>query len=137
MTMLTLPIVLDLGRVSIVKLIKRSNDVEELELKNLTKRNKAKTDDNGHFLPNGQSSKSGLNKSFLDAGFVQFFDILSHIVIKTGGKVVKVKPDHISKICCECDEYVPKKLRDMIAAINTKRVGVDVFPTIKRRRGKL
>lgn len=126
--------------------------VEDLELKNLTKRNQAKTDDNGYFLPNGQSSKSGLNKSFLDAGFGQFVDILSYIVAKTGGKVVKVKPDYTSQICCECDEYVPKKLsdrihscpncglvldRDILAAINTKRVGVDVFPTIKRRREKL
>ncbi|MGI2908114.1 RNA-guided endonuclease InsQ/TnpB family protein [Tolypothrix sp. VBCCA 56010] len=127
--------------------------VEDLELKNLTKRNKAKQDENSRFLPNGQAQKSGLNKSFLDAGFGQFVDILSYIVEKTGGQVIKVKPNYTSQICCNCDAYVPKELsdrihdckacnvgiinRDINAAANIKRVGLGVFPTIKSRRGKL
>ncbi len=53
--------------------------VEDLQLRNLTKRNKAKVDETGNFLPNRQAQKSGLNKSFLDAGFGQFVDILSYI----------------------------------------------------------
>jgi putative transposase len=40
---------------------------EELNLKGLTKRNKVKQDETGSYLPNGQSAKSGLNKSWLDA----------------------------------------------------------------------
>jgi len=32
--------------------------VEDLNLRGLTKRNKAKIDDDGKFLPNGQSAKS-------------------------------------------------------------------------------
>jgi putative transposase len=126
--------------------------VEDLNLKNLTKRNKAKQVENGHYLPNNQSSKSGLNKSFLDAGFGQFIDILSYKVEKTGSKVVKVKPNYTSQICSNCDAYVPKSLserihhcpecqitldRDINASINIKKVGVGLFPTIKRCRGKL
>ncbi|MBR8834721.1 MAG: transposase, partial [Stigonema ocellatum SAG 48.90 = DSM 106950] len=127
--------------------------VENLDLKNLTKRNKSKQDENGKFLPNNQAQKSGLNKSFLDAGFGQFVDILSYIVEKTGGQVIKVKPNYTSQICCNCDAYVPKELsdrihdckvcnvgiicRDINAAVNIKRVGLGVFPTIKSRRGKL
>ncbi|GAB1538307.1 RNA-guided endonuclease TnpB family protein [Scytonema sp. NUACC21] len=127
--------------------------VEDLDLKNLTKRNKAKLDENGKFLPNNQAQKSGLNKSFLDAGFGQFVDILSYIVEKTGGQVIKVKPNYTSQICCNCDAYVPKELsnrlhdckacnvgiihRDINAAVNIKRVGLGVFPTIKSWKGKL
>ncbi|WP_407885387.1 RNA-guided endonuclease InsQ/TnpB family protein, partial [Scytonema sp. NUACC26] len=114
--------------------------VEDLDLKNLTLRNKPKQDENGKFLPNHQAQKSGLNKSFLDAGFGQFVDILSYIAEKAGGQVIKVKPNYTSQICCNCDAYVPKELsdriddcracnvgiinRDINAAVNIKRVGL-------------
>ena len=51
---------------------------EDLNLRGLTKRNKGKKDDDGKFIANGQSAKSGLNKSWLDAGFGQFFTTLRH-----------------------------------------------------------
>lgn len=38
--------------------------VEDLQLTNMTRRNKVKHTRSGHFLPNGQSAKSGMNKSF-------------------------------------------------------------------------
>ncbi len=37
---------------------------EKLNLAGLTRRNKTKQDEDGKYLPNGQSSKSGLNKSW-------------------------------------------------------------------------
>ncbi|MGI2909628.1 RNA-guided endonuclease InsQ/TnpB family protein [Tolypothrix sp. VBCCA 56010] len=52
---------------------------EDLNLKALSKRNKAKLDEEGKYLPNGQSAKSGLNKSWNDAAFGQFFTILEYI----------------------------------------------------------
>jgi putative transposase len=52
---------------------------EDLNLKALSKRNKAKQDEDGKYLPNGQSAKSGLNKSWNDAAFAQFFTILEYI----------------------------------------------------------
>lgn len=52
---------------------------EDLILKALSKRNKAKLDEEGKYLPNGQSAKSGLNKSWNDAAFGQFFTILEYI----------------------------------------------------------
>ncbi len=126
--------------------------LEDLNLKGLTKRSGAKQDEDGKYLPNNQAQKSGLNKSFLDAGFGQFGDTLSYIAGKAGGQVIKVKPNYTSQICSNCDEYCPKDLEDRIhsckacnvemdrdinAAINIKRVGLGVFPTIKRRKGKL
>jgi putative transposase len=52
---------------------------EDLNLKALSKRNKAKQSEDGKFLPNGQAAKSGLNKSWTDAAFGQFFTILEYI----------------------------------------------------------
>jgi putative transposase len=58
---------------------------EDLNLKALSKRNKAKQDEDGKFLPNGQSAKSGLNKSWNDAAFGQFFITLGYIAEKAPG----------------------------------------------------
>jgi putative transposase len=58
---------------------------EDLNLKALSKRNKAKQDENGKFLPNGQAAKSGLNKSWNDAAFGQFFTTLEYIAGKAPG----------------------------------------------------
>lgn len=125
---------------------------EDLNLRGLTKRNKAKKDDNGNFLPNNQSAKSGLNKSWLDAGFGQFFTTLDYIASKAGAVVVKVNPAYTSQLLSYRDEFVftdcsirnyfdPQELlnvdRDINASINVKRVGLGLLPTIKSRRGKL
>jgi len=49
---------------------------ENLNLTGLSKRNKAKKDDEGKFIPNGQASKSGLNKSWESC---EFWSILYYI----------------------------------------------------------
>ncbi len=123
---------------------------EELNLKGLTKRNAPKQDDDGKYLPNGQSAKAGLNKSWLDAAFGRFFSTLGYIAGKAGAVVIEKNPAYTSQILCYRDEFVftdtsireywdeDLKIwvdRDINAAINLKRVGLDVFPTIKRRKG--
>lgn len=123
---------------------------ESLNLKGLTLRNAPKQDEDGNYLPNGQSAKSGLNKSWLDAAFGQFFSILGLIAEKTGAVVVEKNPAYTSQLLSYKDEFVftdcssrkywDEELkiwvdRDINAAINLKRVGLDVFPTLKRRRG--
>lgn len=136
------------------KLVKSGKKVffpEDLNLKGLTKRNKAKKGEDGCFLPNGQSSKSGLNKSWLDAAFGQFFGILEYIAEKAGARIEKQPPNYTSQILSYRDEFVFTDLsireywddieklwvdRDIDSAINLKRVGLGVFPTINRRNGK-
>jgi putative transposase len=123
---------------------------EDLNLKGLTKRNAPKQDSEGKYLPNGQSAKSGLNKSWLDAAFGQFFSILGYIAGKAGAVVIEKNPAYTSQLLSYKDEFVFTDTsirwywdellkiwvdRDVNAAINLKRVGLDVFPTIKRRRG--
>ena len=123
---------------------------EDLNLKGLTKRNAPKQDETGAYLPNGQSAKSGLNLSWNDAAFGQFFQILSHIAGKAGAVVMAKNPAYTSQLLSYRDEAIftdtsirkywdaDLKLlvdRDVNAAINIKRVGLDMFPTIKRRKG--
>ncbi|BAZ43109.1 transposase (plasmid) [Chondrocystis sp. NIES-4102] len=123
---------------------------EKLNLVGLSRRNKAKTDTNGKFLPNGQSAKSGLNKSWADAAFGQFFNILKFKAEKAGALVIPVNPQYTSMLLpykdefvftdCGIREYWDEELnllidRDVSASINVKRVGLDLFPTIKRCKG--
>jgi putative transposase len=125
---------------------------EDLNLKGLTKRNKVKQDDDGTYLPNGQSAKSGLNKSWLDAAFGQFFKTLDYIAAKAGAVVISQKPAYTSMVLsyrneiiftdCSMRGYWDKQNflmvdRDINAAINLKRLGLDIFPSIKRRGGNL
>ncbi len=125
---------------------------EKLNIKGLSKRNKPKLDENGGYLPNGQSAKSGLNKSWNDAAFGQFFSILEYIAAKAGAATIEVNPAYTSQLLsyrdelvftdCSVREYFDETEllnvdRDINAAINIKRVGLGVFPTIKRRRGKI
>ncbi len=123
---------------------------EKLNLKGLSRRNKPKQDDRGRYLPNGQSAKSGLNLSWADAAFGQFFSILKYKAEKAGAIVLEVNPAYTSQLLsyrdefiftdCSIREYWDDKLkllvdRDINAGINTKRVGLGLFPTIKRRKG--
>ncbi|BBD57388.1 putative transposase IS605 family protein [Nostoc sp. HK-01] len=125
---------------------------EDLNLKGLTKRNAPKKDETGAFIPNGQSAKSGLNLSWADAAFGQFFQILGHIAAKAGAYAMAKNPAYTSQLLSYRDEVIftdcsirgywdnEQKLwvdRDINAAINLKRVGLDVFPTIKRRKGSM
>jgi putative transposase len=115
--------------------------VEDLSVKNMSRRAKPKQDETGKFLANGQSAKSGLNKSISDAGWSQFIDILAFKAEKAGQRVVKVNPKGTSQHCSSCLSLVPKELsdrwhscphcgteldRDTNAAILIKKVGLDI-----------
>jgi putative transposase len=115
--------------------------VEDLSVKNMSRRAKPKQDETGKFLPNGQSAKSGLNKSIADAGWSQFIDILAFKAEKAGRRVVKVNPKGTSQHCSNCLNRVSKELsdrwhscphcgteldRDTNAAILIKKVGLDI-----------
>lgn len=137
------------------KLIRTGKKVffpEKLNLQCLSKRNAPNQDEKGKFLPNNQSAKSGLNKSWMDAAFAQFFEILGHIAEKAGATVIPQNPAYTSQVLSYRSEIVftntdireywdEKEMlrvdRDVNAAINLKRLGLGIFPRIKRRSGKL
>lgn len=124
---------------------------EKLNLAGLSRRNKAKTNETGKFLPNGQSAKSGLNKSWADAAFGQFFNILEFKAEKAGVLVIPVNPQYTSQLLphkdefiftdCSIREYWDEEYqllidRDLSSSVNIKRVGLGLFPTLIRRKGK-
>ncbi len=125
--------------------------VEDLTVNNMSRRCKPKQDADGKFLPNGQSAKSGLNKSIADAGWSQFIDILSFKAERAGLKVVKVNPKGTSQHCSICLNAVPKTLKDRWHSCPTcelevnrdtnsagliKKVGLGVVLTLKRSTRK-
>jgi putative transposase len=118
----------------------------------LRRKNKPKADVNGHYLPNCQSAKAGLNLSWSDAAFGQFFEILAFKAEKAGALVIPVNPQYTSQLLayrdefvftdCSIREYWDKELnllidRDLNASLNIKRVGLGLNPTLKRRSGNL
>jgi putative transposase len=125
--------------------------VEDLKVSHLAKRNQPKQDREGKFLPNGQAAKSGLNKSFADAGIAGFLnEILPYKAERAGRLVVKVNPAGTSQHCAICLNRVPKELsdrwhecscgasmpRDLNSGILLKKVGLGVVLTQKRESGK-
>jgi putative transposase len=86
--------------------------IEDLKLKNLTRRVAPKIDNNGTWLPNNQSAKSGLNKSMLDAAHGQFIQVLKFVAWKLGKTVIEVNPNGTSQHCWSCLTKVPKELKD-------------------------
>jgi putative transposase len=125
--------------------------VEDLSLKNLIRRNKPKLDSEGNYVPNGQASKSGLNKSFVDAAHGQFVSILKWVAWKLGKRVIEVDPWGTSQHCHNCLNKTPKALsdrwhdcsscgtsmqRDHNSAILIKKVGLGVASLKNAPRGK-
>jgi putative transposase len=86
--------------------------IEDLALKNLIRRNHIKFDDAGQVTQNGQSAKSGLNKSMTDAALGQFVQILQWVAFKLGKQVIKIDPRGTSQHCHACLNKVPKSLED-------------------------
>jgi putative transposase len=88
--------------------------VEDLSLKNLTRRAPVKTDiEEGNlvYLPKGQAAKSGLNKSILDAAQGQFTTVLKYVAGKLGKSVIFVDPKGTSQRG-NCLYKGPKELSD-------------------------
>jgi len=124
--------------------------VEDLRVSNMTKRCKPKQEEDGTFLPNGQAAKSGLNKSFADAGISQFVNqILPFKAERAGKRTIKVDPTGTSQHCCVCLNRVPKELsdrwhfcpdckaempRDTNSAVLIKKVGLGIASLKKARR---
>lgn len=126
--------------------------VEDLNVKNMSRRCKPKQDETGKFLPNGQAAKSGMNQSIADAGWSQFIETLTFKAERAGARVVKVDPKGTSQHCCVCLNRVSKELserwhscpqcgnemdRDTNAAILIKKVGLGIASLKNARRASV
>lgn len=85
--------------------------IEDLKIRNLKRKNKPKQVD-GVFVPNGNSAKAGLNKSWSDNGVANFVQILSQVACKYGTRIIKVNPRGTSQYCSRCLNRVSKTLSD-------------------------
>ena len=110
--------------------------LEDLSVKNMSKKCKSKQDEDGIYLPNGQSRKNGLNRSIQDVGWSMFVSILEYKAEWYGNNILKIgKFEPSSKTCSVCG-FINKDLggktewtcpkcgskhdRDINAAINIK-----------------
>ncbi|MEI7505137.1 MAG: RNA-guided endonuclease TnpB family protein, partial [Paludibacter sp.] len=77
--------------------------IEDLNVKGMSARCKPKQDENGKYLPNGQSAKSGLNNSILDGGFSEFRRQLEYKCKWYGSSLTIVDRFYpSSKTCSSC-----------------------------------
>ena len=76
--------------------------LEDLNLKGMTKRAKAKQDETGKWLRNGAAQKSGLSKALLNAGLGNLRVYLEQALRKLGKMLVLVPAHHSSQECSDC-----------------------------------
>lgn len=83
---------------------------EDLQTRNLTASPKPKQDEQGNYLPNGASTKAGLNKSILDAGWSTFTEMVVAKAASAGRTVLFVNPSMTSQLCSGCGAVIRKDL---------------------------
>lgn len=77
--------------------------IENLKLKNMTKRAKAKQCGiTGKWLKNGAKAKSGLNKAILNVALGRFETLLKYKMEKACKPLFKVAPNYTSQECAYC-----------------------------------
>ena len=84
--------------------------LEDLQIRNLSRRPQPKPDENGGHLHNGASRKAGLNKSVQDAAWYAFRMILACKAAWAGKRVEAIAPAFTTQDCSRCGERVSKSL---------------------------
>ncbi|MFD7100643.1 RNA-guided endonuclease InsQ/TnpB family protein [Streptomyces xanthophaeus] len=115
---------------------------EDLKIRNMVKAPRPKPDPRtpGGFLPNGASSKAGLNRSISDAGWGVFLAILTSKAESAGREVIAVDPRNTSRTCPECGHVTAENRptqekfhcvscghqahADVVGALNVLRAGL-------------
>jgi putative transposase len=84
--------------------------LEDLQVRNLSRRPEPKPDGNGGYLKNGASREAGLNKSIQDAGWYAFRRILTCKAVWAGKRVEAIPPAFTTQDCSGCGERIWKSL---------------------------
>ncbi len=96
--------------------------VEDLKVKNITKKPEPKKDDSGRYVGNGARAKAGLNKAILSSCWGLFVILLSYKARRNGKLVIKVSPQFSSQECSPCG-YVHPDNRPSQAEFVCQRCG--------------
>lgn len=81
--------------------------IENLRLKNMTRRPKARQDDQGRWIKNGAAAKAGLNKALLSVALGRFEVLLKYKMDKACKPLFKLAPNHTSQECACCGHIHP------------------------------
>lgn len=76
--------------------------LENLNIKGMIKRCKAKQDENGKYLKNGQSAKRALNRLIRDCSWGELIFKIKSVAEKFGLVVLEVDPKFTSQTCSHC-----------------------------------
>ena len=90
--------------------------LEKLNTEGMARHPKPKPDPDrpGEYLPNGATSKAGLNRSILDAGWAQFASILAGKAEEAGRRVILVNPADTSIDCHQCGRRCKRPKQDTV-----------------------
>ena len=80
---------------------------EDLKVKNMTRRAKAKKDDTGRYIKNGASAKSGLNKAILRSIWGQIVLFTKYKALHQEKLTIKIPASGTSQECSECGHTHP------------------------------
>ena len=111
---------------------------ENLGTKRMTRKSKAKKDENGKWLRNNARAKAGLNKAILDKSW-HLLEAFTKYKARNEGKIVfKVAPNHTSQECAHCQHIHPKnrKSQDRFLCLScghTDNADVNASKVIKKR----
>ena len=84
--------------------------LEDLQVRNLSRRPQARSNGNGGYLHNGAAQKAGLNKAIRDAGWNAFRRILTCKAAWAGKRVEGIPPAFTTQDCSGCGERTEKSL---------------------------
>ena len=125
--------------------------LEDLNVKGMSARCEPKQNESGQYLKNGQSAKSGLNKSILDVGWSEFRNMLEYKADWQGKTIRVIGRFEPSSKMCNCCGKINKELklsdrewvcvgcgvkhdRDVNAATNIKKFGLRDKPSVSQRK---
>jgi putative transposase len=112
--------------------------LEDLRVKNMTAKPKAKQNDSGKWEKNGANAKAGLNKSILDKGWHQLEAFIKYKSYRAGKAWFKVPAHHTSQECAACSHTHPnnRKSQDRFQCENcghTDNADHNAAEVIKKR----
>ena len=80
---------------------------EDLNVHGMTKKPKAKKDENGKWARNQAAAKAGLNKKILTAAWGKTVTFTKYKAVKAGKLCIKINPYQTSQECAECGHIHP------------------------------
>jgi len=80
---------------------------EDLNIKGMTKKPKAKKGENGNWARNRATAKAGLNKKILTAAWGKTVTFTKYKAVKAGKLCIKINPYQTSQECAECGHIHP------------------------------